>query len=121
MSVETVLILVSIIALAFVAVGIYFIETKKKKGKHKPDFYGFFVIGLLWVIISIPCFFLNTIAFGVFFVMGFLFFIIGLANMGKWGSNHLLAKHHKWAWFLIYLTTAAICAIVIATRFFVQI
>ena len=53
----------------------------KKKENRKPDYYAFYIIGIVWVAAGIP---LKNYALAV---MGFVFMIIGIVNKDKWKAN----------------------------------
>lgn len=70
------------VAVAIVLLGvlaIFFI--KSKEGKHKVDYYSLFLIGLIWVAVGIP------LKNSALWIVGVVFFIIGLANKEKWKKN----------------------------------
>ena len=70
------------VAVAIVVLGIlaiFFI--KAREGKHKVDYYSLFIIGVIWVAVGIL---LNN---SVLWILGFVFFVIGLANKDKWKKN----------------------------------
>ena len=73
---------VLIIFLGVVAI----LVAKSKKGKHKPDYYTFFIMGIIWLPTGIV---INNYAFSV---MGLIFMIIGLVNKDKWKKNHRSLK-----------------------------
>jgi len=81
------------VAVLIVFIGIIaVIAVAKKKGKHEPDYYAFFVMGLIWTLTGIVPFLIhgfdNTyISFNGLFVMGVIFLIIGLANKDKWKNR----------------------------------
>ena len=66
---------VLIIILAIVAIMI------RKKNKTPPDYYSFFVIGLVWTPLGI------TMDNPVLWIMGLVFMTVGLANKDKWKKN----------------------------------
>ena len=74
------IILSVIVLLAIVGVAVLALSKKKP---HKPDYYTFFVMGIIWVGAGIP---LDMYPLSI---MGFIFMIIGLANKDKWKTNHL--------------------------------
>jgi prepilin signal peptidase PulO-like enzyme (type II secretory pathway) len=52
-----------------------------RKKKHKPDYYAFFIMGLIWAPAGIA---IGNMALSA---MGFIFMIIGLVNKDKWKKN----------------------------------
>ena len=77
--IPAIIILVLVLVLLFV---LYVV----RKSKLAPDYYGYFVIGLIWVIAGMP--FMNYWLSGI----GFLFMIIGLLHQDKWKKNKV-----KWS------------------------
>jgi len=61
---------------------IVLIKNNKKGKRHEPDYYTFFILGIVWIGAGIP---LGTSSnnWGLFAV-GVLFMILGLANKNKW-------------------------------------
>ena len=74
------LILVLILFLIIIF-GVIYIAFKQKK-KTPQDYYTFFVMGLTWLPIGIA---LNN---SFFYIMGFVFMIVGLVNKDKWKNGH---------------------------------
>jgi len=62
------------------------IAYKKRDEKHKPDYYTFFVMGLIWMIFGIFEFFRQN--YSVFFMMGLVFMLVGLYHKEEWKKNH---------------------------------
>jgi len=94
------LILLVLIAIIALALGVW-ILTYYRKRKYKPDYYTFFIIGLVWLPLGIATG--NT----VFFILGTIFFIIGLANKDKWKKkkswNQLPEKEKRLILFSIFI------------------
>lgn len=59
---------------------IFFVQYKK--GKYKPNYRLFFILGTTWVPIGVVLY-ITTGNFG-FFIMGLIFLILGLVNKNKW-------------------------------------
>jgi hypothetical protein len=73
------LILMLAIAGIIVALGVIFaLRVIKKGGKHEPDYYAFFILGLTWLPLGLA---LDNPGF---WAMGLVFMGIGLANKDKW-------------------------------------
>lgn len=51
---------------------------KRKRQKRDPDYYTFFIMGLILFIVGLA---VNNLGL---FIIGLIFFIIGLANKNKW-------------------------------------
>ena len=67
-----------------------FILNRKKLPNRKPDYFMFFALGIIWIIIGIP---LTTSSnnFGIF-AIGIVFAVIGLIHKKEWKSNHVKYK-----------------------------
>lgn len=75
-----------IIAVAIIVSGIFILTLKiSKKEKYRPDYYAFFIMGIIWFPIGLVI--NNT----VFWVLGLILAILGLSNRNKW-------KKHKTKW-----------------------
>ena len=67
-----------------------------KKGiKRPPDYYTFFIMGIIWLVLGIP---LKNYTLSI---MGIIFALVGLANKGKWKKNRqrwetLSPEEKKW-------------------------
>ncbi len=68
-----------VLVLALIIAIFIFQMTKKKK--MPPDYYAFFVMGLVWLIVGFPLKNQGLILLGLIFV------IIGLVNKSKWKKN----------------------------------
>jgi F0F1-type ATP synthase membrane subunit a len=80
------------IAVIIVILAIFMIFVLKGKKRTPPDYYAFFWIGICWMVIGIPLSFSSKNHF--FFIMGLVFFAIGIVNKDKWKKNRALQK--KW-------------------------
>ena len=78
-----ILILIAIILLAVIAFVLY----KYRGKKHNPDYYSFFIMGIIFLVIGI------IIDFTVFWILGLVYMAIGLANKDKWKKNRLTWKN----------------------------
>ena len=67
-----------LIILGLIAVLITF----KSKRKHEPDYYNFFIIGIIWTAFGII---FKEMSF--FFIIGLVFLALGLVNKDKWKKN----------------------------------
>jgi hypothetical protein len=74
-----ILITVGVFLILFAILFVYLIKRRKKP--RPPNYYAFFVLGLVWLPIGI--------AMGnyVLAAMGFIFMVIGLVNKKKWKKN----------------------------------
>jgi len=72
-----IIVAILIIAVILSAIALYV----NRKRKVKTDFYGLFVIGILWLVIGVP---LNNFAM---IVLGAIFFVVGLVNNRHWKEN----------------------------------
>jgi amino acid transporter len=79
-------------SIPFILVGILFLVILlavaffvfKKKNMAEPDYYSFFIMGIIWLAAGIP---LGNTAL---MIMGLVFTALGLANRNKW------KKQKKW-------------------------
>ena len=74
-------IVILLILLAVIAV---FMTSKEKR---EPNYYAFFWIGLIWLMIGLP---MDNWPMSI---LGFVFFIAGLANKDKWEKNQVQWEH----------------------------
>ena len=70
-------VLILLVAFAIVAI------VMKKKYKTPTDYYAFFWIGIVWLIIGLP---MKNYTLGI---LGIVFAVIGLANKSKWKTNRV--------------------------------
>lgn len=97
-----------LILLIFLGVLAFFFS---KKRKHKPDYYSFFIIGIIWFIFGIP---LKSYTFSA---MGLVFMIIGLANKDKWKENRRTWDNMDKQERTIYLGVTILLGILVAVGF----
>ena len=99
-----------LVAVAIVVLGILAILfIKAKEGKHKVDYYSLFIIGVIWVAVGIL---LNNSAL---WILGFVFFVIGLANKDKWKKNRTdWKKITKKQRNILYIATAMLFLLLVA-------
>jgi len=85
------------------AMAAYFIQGKKKT---QADYFGMFIVGMIWAPIGI------IIENSLFIIMGILFMAIGLKNKDRWGKKNVkwkkLNKQEKKARILIFVFLAII-------------
>ena len=74
-------ILIAILVLLIVLGIIVAIATFSKKKKHKPDYYTFFVIGIIWTVFGL------VPGNQFFFILGLVFMALGLAHKKEWKKN----------------------------------
>lgn len=85
-------ILISVLVLLGV-LGIIAIVYSRKYGRREPDYYNFFIMGVIWVGAGV--------ALGIgsgswfLFIMGFAFMVIGLVHKTKWKKN-IADRKNKW-------------------------
>ena len=105
--------MIAIIVLLIIGLVVAVIAYKNKK-KMAPDYYTYFVIGLVWIPIGI----INLIANGngTFFILGLVFMAIGMSHKDEWKKNHVTLAHFPKAKKRIIIT-----AIVLGLVFFVGI
>jgi len=63
-----------------------YLFSKNKKGQRKPDYYAFFIMGLVWFIAGII---MKNIPL---WIIGLLFLLIGLFNHKYWRQNEFKWK-----------------------------
>lgn len=76
-------ILFSIVILILIFGVLAILVAKNRGKKHKPDYYTFFIMGVIWTAFGII--FRGEMTF--FLIMGLAFLAIGLINKDKWKSN----------------------------------
>lgn len=87
---NSIIILILIAAIAL-ALGIWTLIYSRKR-KYEPDYYTFFIIGLVWLPLGIAT------GNSTFWILGIVFFVVGLANKGKWKKKkswNRLSKKEK--------------------------
>ncbi|MFH1294683.1 MAG: hypothetical protein ABIH90_01945 [Candidatus Aenigmatarchaeota archaeon] len=86
---------IALVALAIlVLVAVLLTYKAKKNKKQKPDYYAFFVMGLIWTITGPIIWALSFFAEGMpslfstpLFPVGVVFLVVGLANKNKWNKR----------------------------------
>ncbi len=75
--------LIPIISIIIILGIIFILSLKKNKGKkHEPDYYLFFILGIVWIGAGVP---LGTTSnFWTLSIMGLVFMIIGLSHKKEW-------------------------------------
>ena len=66
----------------------------RKKYPRPTDYYSFFWMGIMWMILGIPMAFFSDSNY-FFFIMGVVFTVLGLANRNKWKKNRVRWKDLK--------------------------
>ena len=82
-----------------VLLGVFVAWKAKKKKRHEPDYRTFFWMGLIWMILGGGFMFVYNFAFNGLFAIGFIFFIMGAANRGKWKNSKPLGQNQKMLWY----------------------
>ncbi|MFH1977873.1 MAG: hypothetical protein ABIJ92_00935 [Candidatus Aenigmatarchaeota archaeon] len=113
--IELSLIIVAIAALVVIIAVVGAVEWKKKEKHKEPDYYIFFLMGLIWVIIGIFSLFMyDDFEFSPLFTLGIIFLAVGLANKSKWKKQKTpLAHSHK----MLAVISVLIVVFVIALAF----
>lgn len=98
-SISWIIILVGVLILILLVLFIFVI--KKKRKRHEPDYYNFFIIGILWAVVG-----LLSKENSFFLIMGLAFMIISLIHKKNWKKNHrtwrqLSKEEKKWKVLLI--------------------
>ena len=94
--VNSVFILILIAAIALI-LGIWTLIYSRKR-KYEPDYYTFFIIGLVWLPLGIAT------GNSTFWILGIVFFIVGLVNKDKWKKKKAWDKLTKKEKRLIFLS-----------------
>ncbi len=99
-SVAAVIVILGILAIFFI---------KAKEGKHKVDYYSLFLMGVIWIAVGIP------LEIAVLWILGIVFFMVGLANKDKWKKNKMdwkkiTKKQRK----ILYITIAMLFLLLVA-------
>ena len=81
-------IIISIIILIIIVTLALIFLMKNKGKKQEPDYYTFFIMGIIWT--SFGIIFWSDMPF--FFIMGLVFMTLGLANKDKWKNHKNLCK-----------------------------
>ena len=95
-------------AIILVVVGIICIIVVRKKGKQQPDYYIFFILGVIWFPMGVI--FDNI----VFMILGFIFFAVGLVNKERWERPDYLIKGRFWRWIIIALALLVLLGVIIS-------
>ena len=102
-----VLILIALVIVILGILAIFFI--KAKEGKHKVDYYSLFIMGVIWLVVGVL---LNN---SILWILGIVFFVIGLANKDKWKKNRTdwkkITKKQK---NILYIATAMLFLLLVA-------
>ncbi|MBN2052596.1 hypothetical protein JW756_03770 [Candidatus Woesearchaeota archaeon] len=77
-------ILISILIVLILALVLFIFFFKDHKRRAPPDYYAFFLIGLVWLAAGIIGVFRNE---STFFIIGLAFALIGLAHKKEWKQN----------------------------------
>jgi len=96
---EKLWIMIVILGLLILLGGVFLVISLTNKKKRKVDYYSLFVMGIIWFPLGIV--FENSL----FFILGLLFMVTGLANKDKWEKNSVtwnqLTKKEKIARIII--------------------
>jgi len=84
-----IIISIAVLLLLFALVFIFLIN-RKKFPRREPDYYVWFWIGIVWIIIGIPLV-ISENNFGIF-AIGILITILGLVHKKEWKKNHIKYK-----------------------------
>ena len=101
-------ILVGLVLVAL-AIGAY---ARCRKEECRPDYRGFFVIGLIWVPLGVV--FYITSGNIAFLGMGVVFLLLGLANKAKWKARSPLTWGQRKLKLVLVLITALLVLLTFA-------
>jgi len=79
-----ILISIGVLLILFAILFVYLIKRRKKP--RPPNYYAFFILGLIWLPTGIA---MGNYALGA---MGLVFMIVGLVNKKKWKKNRVTWK-----------------------------
>jgi hypothetical protein len=88
-------ILISIVGLLLILGAVVLLAWKKRERKHETDYYAFFVMGLLWMVVGGVFMLFQDFEFNGLFAIGLIFFIMGLSNRDKWKKRKLAPGQEK--------------------------
>lgn len=60
---------------------------RRKREFYKPDYYSMFIMGAIWLPIGVVFIIIKNPVWSFFFILGFIYFAVGLANKDKWKEN----------------------------------
>jgi chromate transport protein ChrA len=106
--------MVSLMFLLMIILGIIvaFLFSKNKKNQKEPDYYAFFIMGLVWLIAGI------IVKNNPLWIVGFIFLLLSLYNHKKWKQNEFKWKDlSKFEKRLRIWITVALSLILIASFF----
>jgi len=105
--------LFSVVILAVILILLVAFIWKKKKYKE-PDYYGFFIIGLIWSVFGAVMTIIDNE--NIFFLlMGVVFLALGAANRKKWKKWAELGKKEKnYKLMLVGVLAAVVIAVLVA-------
>ena len=102
-----ILIAVALVIIVLGILAIFFI--KAKEGKHKVDYQSLFIMGVIWLAVGI------LLDNSVLWILGIVFFVIGLANKDKWKKNRTdWKKTTKKQKNILYIATAMLFLLLVA-------
>ena len=94
------------VAVLIILLGIIAVIIAKRKGKHKTDYYSLFVMGAIWVPFGLIISYMepDTTIGNIFFILGWIYFVIGIANKDKWKKDRrLIQPGSRGFWWIIIM------------------
>jgi len=110
---ETIPWIMMAVATLIIIIGILAIFATKKLPHRPPDYYTFFWMGLVWILFGLPTLFSDDYSMSALFIMGIVFFALGLANKKKWKQNRirwqdLTPVEKKWKMIIIIVLSVLV-------------
>ena len=94
------------IAVLVLLLGIVAIALRRKGKIKETDYYSLFVMGAIWVPFGVIMMMMEPeMSIGnIFFILGWIYFVMGVANKDKWKKNKQNAlMKTKWGWIIAIL------------------
>jgi flagellar basal body-associated protein FliL len=114
-------ILIAILVL-IVLLGIIAIVSIKRKGKQKQNYYSLFIMGAIWVPFGlfIMTLFPDTTIGSIFFILGWIYFVIGTMHKDKWDKKRgpYLIENPTLRWIVILVLGLMVLVGFVAYLFF---
>ena len=102
-----------VVLMIILGVIVAYLFSKNKKGQKTPDYYAFFIMGLIWFIAGL------IVKNVPLWLTGAIFLLVGLFNVRQWRKNEVkwnqLSKFEKRLriWVMIFLIIILIAAFIV--------
>jgi hypothetical protein len=74
-----------IIILVLLILGVLALIVARKNNKCLPDYYGMYIMGIIWMVVGIPMILRSENS--AFFILGILFAAVGMKHRSEWNRN----------------------------------